>query len=291
MSRRTHGASAVVTGAGSGIGRAFAHEIARRGGRVVCADIDLAAAKATAAAVSAQGVGAAHPVACDVSDLDQVRDLAEAARLWLDGPVDLVVNNAGIATGGGYVEDTSTADWRRTLEINLWGVIHGCQVFTPGLRALGRGGVINVASAAAFAAAPRMGAYNVSKAGVLSLSETMAAELSGTGVRVTVLCPTFVRTNLVNAGRVDDAAAKLANDLMAWVGFSPERVAAMTLDAHDRGRLYVLPQFDARLVWAAKRMLPTVYTYGAGLIGRLLPASAPVAEPAPVAVVSEGVPS
>jgi short-subunit dehydrogenase len=280
MTRRTHDARAVVTGAGSGIGRAFARELGRRGSRVICADIDLAGAKACAAEIVAAG-GWAHPFACDVADLDQVRALHDEATLRLDAPVDLVINNAGIGAGGDVVGGTPIEDWRRTLGINLWGVIHGCHVFTPGLRALGRGGVINVASAAAFAAAPRMGAYNVSKAGVLSLSETLSAELSGTGVAVTVLCPTFVRTNIVAAGRIDEATATLANDLMRWTGFTPERVAAMTLEAHDRGRLYVLPQFDARLVWAAKRMLPTVYTYGAGLLGRLLPTLAPTPEPAP----------
>jgi short-subunit dehydrogenase len=139
------------------------------------------------------------------------------------------------------------------------------------LRAAGRGGVINVASAAGFAAAPTMGPYNVGKAGVMSLSETLAAELSGSGVRVSVLCPTFVKTNVAVDGRITDRSSELAQKLMRLTGFAPERVAVTTLDAHDKGRLYVVPQVDAKAIWLMKRLTPTLYTRGAGLLDRLLP--------------------
>ncbi|SIN37480.1 oxidoreductase ephD [Mycobacteroides abscessus subsp. abscessus] len=152
--------------------------------------------------------------------------------------------------------------------MNLWGVIHGSHVFAPRLRALGRGGIINVASAASFAAAPRMGAYNVSKAGVLALSETLAAELSGTGVAVTVLCPTFVKTNIVDSGIIEESAARLAATAMKWTGVSADSVARECLDAHDRGQLYVLPQFDARFMWQAKRLAPDTYTKALGIAER-----------------------
>lgn len=267
---RTHGSHAVVTGAGSGIGRAFARELARRGGRVVCADVDLATAKDTVAAIEADG-GAAYAVGCDVSVERQVADLADTAEQWLAAPVDLVINNAGIGTGGRVVGETPLADWERTLGVNLWGVLHGCHVFAPRLRAAGRGGIINVASAAGFAAAPKMGAYNVSKAGVLALSETLAAELSGTGVAVTVVCPTFVKTNITNNELIAAAAARAANTLMRLTGVTPERISRVTLDAHDRGRLYVVPQLDAQLIWRAKRLLPVPYARALGLIGRLVP--------------------
>ncbi|GAB3476858.1 SDR family NAD(P)-dependent oxidoreductase [Amycolatopsis cihanbeyliensis] len=267
---RTRAAAAVVTGAGSGIGRAFAMELARRGGSVVCADLDPAAAKDTAAMIEAGG-GRALPTGCDVSIEAQVWDVSETAERWLGRPAGLVVNNAGIGTGGRVVGETPLADWRRTLEVNLWGVVHGCHVFTPWLREAGRGGIINVASAAAFAAAPRMAAYNASKAAVLSISETLAAELAGTGVAVTVLCPTFVRTNIVSGELIDAAAARAAAMLMRLTGSSPDRIARRTLDAHDRGLLHALPQWDARLVWRGKRFFPGGYTRAAGLIGRWLP--------------------
>lgn len=269
-SKRTYGAHAVVTGAGSGIGRAFARELARRESRVVCADIDLAAAEETAAAIKGQG-GEAVAIVCDVANPDDVSELAVAARSWFGRDPDLVVNNAGIGAGGRVVGDSPLDDWRRTLGVNLWGVIHGCHEFLPAMREARAGGVINVASAAGFTAAPRMAAYNVSKAGVVSLSETLAAELSGTGVAVTVLCPTFVRTAIFGGDLIDPAAGRLARQLSGFIGFSAERVARTTLDAHDRGRLYVVPQPDAQLLWHAKRLLPTPYARVTGLLGRFMP--------------------
>jgi len=110
---------------------------------------------------------------------------------------------------------------------------------------------------------------NVSKAGVLSLSETLAAELSGTGVAVTVLGPTFVKTRIVESGRITEQSTQLADRLMRWTGFSPERVARMCLDTHDGGGLYCMPQPDARIGWGIKRLAPTVYTRAAGLANRV----------------------
>lgn len=261
-------AAAVVTGAGSGIGRAFALEIVRRGGRVVCSDINLAAAQETVDLIVASG-GQATAVACDVTKLEEVEALAVAAEAWLEGPADLVVNNAGVGCGGTVVGETPIDDWRWTLNVNLWGVIHGCHVFVPRLRTLGRGGIVNVGSTASFAAAPLMGPYNVSKAGVLALTETLAAELSGTQIAVTALCPTFVKTNIVRDGRIAAGASGAADKLMRWSGVSPEGVVKLTLDRLDRGSLYVLPQFDARTIWRAKRLAPSIYARGAGLIRRL----------------------
>lgn len=266
--KRSRGAAAVITGAGSGIGAAFATELSRRGGRVVCSDVDEGSSQATADAIVAAG-GQATSVRCDVSQLDDVRQLAEAAQSWLGGPPTLVVNNAGVGAGGAAIGDIDMDDWKWVLGINLWGPIHGCQVFTPILRQAGRpAGIVNVGSAAAFGAAPGMAAYNVSKAGVLSLSETLAAELSGTGINVTVLCPTFVKTNIVQAGRISAQSTQLADKLMRWTGFSPERVVRACLDTNDRGGLYCMPQPDARIGWGIKRFTPTVYTRAVGLTNR-----------------------
>ena len=269
--RRSHQARAVVTGAGSGIGRAFALELARRGGRVVVSDVSEARAQAVVAEIEAAG-GEALAVTCDVSDEAQVTELASLAELWFGRAPTLVVNNAGVGIGGSPVGQDRLEDWEWALGINLWGPVHGCRVFAPRLREAGFGGIINVASAAGFAAAPHMAAYNVGKAGVVSLSETLAAELSGTGVHVSVLCPTFVRTNIVTDGRISADASRMATGLMRVSGLSASRVARMALDGHDRGRLYVVPQLDARLIWATKRLVPELYARGAGLLGRLAPA-------------------
>ncbi|CAN3127556.1 SDR family NAD(P)-dependent oxidoreductase [Mycobacterium sp. smrl_JER01] len=271
--KRSQGADAVITGAGSGIGAAFAAELSRRGGRVVCSDIDLGAATATAEAITAGG-GTAIGLHCDVTVADEVHRLADEAQSWFGGPPTLVINNAGVGAGGAVIGAAELSDWKRVLDINLWGPIHGCHVFAPILRAAGRpAGIINVASAAAFGAAPGMAAYNVSKAGTLSLSETLAAELAGTGVHVTVLCPTFVKTNIVKAGAASGAitsqSSDLADQLMRWIGFSSERVARTCLDTLDRGGLYCMPQPEARIGWGIKRFTPTVYTRAAGLATRV----------------------
>lgn len=270
-------ARAVVTGAGGGLGRAFCLELARRGGRVICTDVDEAAAKETVRLIDTQVEGSREAIAvrCDVTDLTEVRLLADAAQTWLDGPPTLVVNNAGIGTGGNPVGDDDLDDWHATHAVNFWGVVHGCHVFTPILRAAGRGGVLNVASAAAFAAAPRMGAYSTSKAAVLALSETVAAETAGSGITVSVLCPTFIRTGIVDAGRISAEASGLAARLMTATGRAPAEIARTALDAHDRGRLHVLPQWEARLLWRAKRVLPGPYTRATGLFTRLATALTP----------------
>ncbi|EFG74521.1 oxidoreductase, short chain dehydrogenase/reductase family protein [Mycobacterium parascrofulaceum ATCC BAA-614] len=266
----SHDASAVVTGAGSGIGAAFAIELARRGGALVCSDVDEAAARRMAGSIIERG-GKATAIRCDVSKFEEVRALAEQSQAWFSGPPTLIINNAGVGAGGAAIGDAPLDDWVWTLGINLWGSIHGCHVFTPILREAGPSprGIINVASAAAFGAAPGMAAYNVSKAGVLSLSETLAAELAGTGVSVTVLCPTFVKTNIVESGRISEESSQLANRLMRWTGFSPDKVARICLDAHDRGELYCMPQLDAKIGWTVKRLAPQAYTRAAGLISRI----------------------
>lgn len=263
----SRGAAAVVTGAGSGIGRAFALEIARRGGSVLCSDINLATAEETVALVEELG-GQAWAFKCDVSKLKQVEELAEEAERVLPGPVSLVINNAGVGVGGKPVGEAPMTDWKWTLGINLWGVIHGCHVFTPKLKQLGHGGIINVASTASFSAAPLMGAYNVTKAGALALTETMAAELAGSGISVTALCPTLVKTNIKANGRIVGESSKLFDRLMDRFGMPPERVVNDALNALDRGDLYVMPQFDARMIWRAKRLIPRTYAMGTGLINR-----------------------
>jgi NAD(P)-dependent dehydrogenase (short-subunit alcohol dehydrogenase family) len=269
--KTSHAASAVVTGAGSGIGAAFAGELARRGGAVVCSDINEAAAQQTVEAITAQG-GKAVAIRCDVSRFDDVGELAERSQTWLGAAPTLVINNAGVGAGGAPIGEVSLDDWHWTLGINLWGTIHGCHVFVPILRAAEPSnvprGIINVASAAAFGAAPGMAAYNVSKAGVLSLSETLAAELSGTGIKVTVLCPTFVKTGIVESGRISPESSELAARLMRWTGVSAAKVARVCLDAHDRGDLYCLPQLDAKLGWNIKRFAPVTYTRAVGLVSR-----------------------
>ena len=244
-------ARSAITGAGGGFGRALALELASRGGHLVLSDISAPAAEETARLALARGAASAKCMRCDVTRLADVEAFADAC----EGPVDLVVNNAGVSSGG-LVGDLPMADWRWTIEVDLFGVIHGCHVFVPRLKKQGRGHVLNVASAAALVCAPRMGAYNVAKAGVVALTETLAAELPGTGVDVTVLCPTFFKTNIVRDGRFADAqTAKMADRLMSR-GRPVEEVVRYALDSVDSGELYALPMADARWLWRLKRAAP-----------------------------------
>jgi NAD(P)-dependent dehydrogenase (short-subunit alcohol dehydrogenase family) len=265
--RRTYGAAAVVTGAGSGIGAAFAHELAARGGRVVCSDIDEAAAARTVDAITAAG-GKATAVRCDVARIDDVRNLAEQAQSWFGGAPTLVINNAGVVAGGNEIGDAPLEDWAWVLGINLWGPIHGCHVFTPILRRAGYGGIINVASAAAFGASPNLAVYSTSKAAVLSFTETLAAELSGTGVRVTAVCPNMVKTNILESGRLTKESADKGSRVMRWTGITPARVARKCLNTHDRGGLYCFPQIDAKVGWRITRLAPAAYTRALGIVHR-----------------------
>ncbi|OUS00615.1 short-chain dehydrogenase [Gammaproteobacteria bacterium 42_54_T18] len=258
-------ANAVVTGAGSGIGRAFATELARRNGKVICSDIDLDSAKETVQHIRNQG-GHALAVRADVSSLSDVEALATQAEDWFSAPVSLVVNNAGVAAGGQNIGGIPIKDWQWTIDINMWGVIHGCHVFAPKLREHGRGGIINVCSTASFASAPLMGPYNVSKAAVLALSETLAAEMRGTNITVTALCPTFVKTNITKGGGITDESASLADKVMSAIGTSPKKIVIKTINDLDKGKLYTIPQLDAQLIWRAKRILPSLYIHGVGLL-------------------------
>jgi len=149
-------ALAVVTGAGSGIGAAFATELARRSGRVVCSDVNEVAAAKTVSTITDKG-GEAVAIACDVSRFDDVQELAAQSESWLGAAPTLVINNAGVGSGGAPIGELPLDDWQWVLGINLWGPIHGCHVFAPILRSAEPSnrprGIINVASAAAFGAA------------------------------------------------------------------------------------------------------------------------------------------
>ncbi|MEI5643374.1 SDR family NAD(P)-dependent oxidoreductase [Acinetobacter baumannii] len=257
-------AYAVVTGAGSGIGRSFAVELAKRGGSIVCADINLEAAKETVKLIEQLGQKA-FAVQCDVGQAEQVQALADQAEQLLDHPVTLIINNAGVGLGGKF-DEMSLEDWKWCMHVNLWGVIHGCHAFVPKLKKLGDGAIINVASAASYTAAPEMSVYNVTKAGVLALSETLSAELRKFNIKVNVLCPTLVPTNIIKNGRIPGRYSKLADHaLMNYAMTTSDAVAALTLNRLDRGQLYTTPQIDAKLFWLMKRTSPTLYAKFLGL--------------------------
>ena len=246
---------AVITGAGSGLGRAMALDLAGRGASLVVSDIDPVSAEQTAGQVRALGADA-EVIPCDVTDRDAVFALIEEVDKRL-GSVDFIANNAGVAVGGPF-EEISIEDWRWVVDINLWGVIHGCQAAIQKMRPQGRGYIVNVASAAGLIAPPAMSAYNVTKAGVVSLSETLFAEYKSQGIRVAVLCPTFFRTNIVESGR-GATSEKEDAQVIRWMERSKVQaadVAKAAIDAVRDGELYVQPMRDGRVAWRLKRAAP-----------------------------------
>jgi short-subunit dehydrogenase len=256
-------ARAVITGAGGGFGRALAIELARRGAHLLLSDVNQQGVDETAAIATVEGARSARTVICDVTRLEDVETLAAAC----DRPVDLVVNNAGVSSAG-RVGELPIKDWRWTIEVDLFGVIYGCHVFVPMLLAQGHGHVLNVASAAGLLCAPRMGAYNVAKAGVIALSETLSGELFGTKVGVTVVCPTFFRTNIARSGRFTDEKTRANAEKLVSGGKTPEVVAKAALASVDRGSLYALPMVDARWLWRLKRAAPRTFSSLAGMAAR-----------------------
>lgn len=221
---------------------------------MIAADIDLDAAEITAAAVRDAG-GEARAVACDVAQEAQVAALAEQADAAYGG-TDLIVNNAGVAVAG-PMAPIPQADWEWIMGINLWGVIYGCRVFIPKFQAQGRGAILNVASAAGLLCTPEMAPYNVTKAGVVALSETLCAELKPDHIGVTVLCPTFFQTNIMQATRSASSNHQhVAEKLMARAKIQAPEVARIALASVDAGQLYSLPHADGQWSWRVKRMSP-----------------------------------
>lgn len=248
---------AVITGAAGGLGRALCLALARRGAHLVASDIDLDGAEETARLVAEAG-GVAHAQRCDVSVFEELEELARFAQREL-GSIDLIVNNAGVAVGGTF-EEIPLADWQWVLSINLWGVIHGCRAFVPRLKQQRSGHILNVASAAGIMSAPEMAPYNVTKAGVVALSETLYNELREFGVGVTALCPTFFQTGLLARTRSQKPElVSTAEALMRRSRVQAPQVAERALAACERGALYCLPMRDAQVGWGLKRLSPEAF--------------------------------
>jgi len=237
------------------LGRALSLDLAGRGASLVVSDIDRASAEQTAEVVRAEGAQV-EVVPCDVSDRDAVFALVDETEKRLGG-IDLIANNAGVSVGGLF-DEISIEDWRWAIDINLWGVIYGCQAAIPKMKAQGSGCILNVASAAGLLTPPAMSAYSVSKAGVVALSETLYAEYRDAGIRVSVLCPTFFRTQIVEAGRGATTQKEDAR-IIRWMERSEVQapgVAKAAIDSLRDGKLYVLPMQDGQVAWRMKRDAP-----------------------------------
>ena len=271
--RRFEGALAVVTGTGSGFGRATALKLAERGATVIGADVDESAAMATADACRAIA-GRAEARRVDVSDVSELEQFAKDLIAELGVP-DVVVNNAGVAISGRVI-DMSADDWDRIVGVNLLGVIHGSRLFAKAMVDRGEGGhIVNVASAAAFGPTPMLTAYGTTKAAVLQLSRSMRGELAPHGIGVSAICPGFSSTNIGRAATYVGLTSaeverrrRLADRALRLRHVPPERVADSILDAVERNRAVVATGGDAHAMRILNRLSPAAADALGAAIGR-----------------------
>ena len=263
MAERNEGMSdfsgkvAVITGGASGIGLAVAEALAREGARLVLADIEQGALDAAVQALSDAGAEVIG-VRTDVADRASVQALAE--RTWQRfGAAHILFNNAGVAVFG-PTQDMSHQDWLWSINVNLWGPIHGVEAFVPRMVEQGEGGaVLFTASFAGIVPNRDLGPYNVTKAGVVALAESLRKDLRGTGIGVSVLCPMRVVTNIDQSARNRPAALGSGGvaetysdeDRAALQGrtLTTAPVAELMLEAMRRNQLYVHTHREAEALF------------------------------------------
>jgi len=264
---RLDGSLAVVTGAGSGIGRATALALAGEGARVVCVDLAVDQAEKTAAACAELGQPA-WAEGCDVASFDEMEALGRRVSDE-HGAVDVVVNNAGVGMSGGLAEMTID-DWRWIRSINLDGVVHGCKVFGPPMLRRGNGHVVNMSSGLAYTISANEPAYVTTKAAVLALSRCLQADWSRQGVGVSAICPGVINTAIISSTRFPGQGAEDRRRMaqrMFRRGHRPETVGRAVIDAIRHDRAIVNVGWEARLGWALHRTAPVGVTQFLARVG------------------------
>ncbi|MCY1483936.1 putative oxidoreductase EphD [compost metagenome] len=257
----------MITGAGSGLGREIALRWAREGARLALADVNEAGLAETLKLVREAG-GDGFTKRCDVRDYSQLTALAQACEEQFGG-IDVIVNNAGVASGG-FFEDLSLEDWDWQISINLMGVVKGCKAFLP-LLTRSKGRIINIASMAALMQGPAMANYNVAKAGVVALSESLLAELKQQEVGVHVVCPSFFQTNLLDSFHGPNAGMKSQiGKLLEGSPISAADIADYIHQEVAKGAFMILPHEMGRAAWALKQQNPqALYDEMAAMAGKM----------------------
>ncbi len=248
-----------ITGAASGIGRALAVELVKRGARVAISDVDEAGLQQTARLVANPNRVTTHVV--DVRDRAAMEAYAQEVGTQFGG-ADVIVNNAGVAARA-TIEEMSYEDLHFVIDVNFWGVVHGVKAFLPLFRRRGGGHIVNISSINAMVPFAKNGPYNASKYAVLGLSETLMQELASEPIRVTCVHPGGIQTNIANTARniTEEESAHFNRIAMT----SPEKAARVILDGVERDRQRVYVGADAKIMATAKRLLPdwTVRVVGA----------------------------
>lgn len=244
-----------ITGAGSGLGRALAIALATDGWTLGLGDINNTAAEATAAMCVTKGA-TAFDYRLDVADAQQYAEVAEDFIKDVGG-IDLLINNAGISGFLGNFEQCSIDNWHWVSSINQMGVIHGCHYFIPYMKSQQQGHIFNIASAAGFVNPPGSSPYNVTKAAVIALSESLYKELYNHKVQVSVAMPTFFKTNIMSSSTGSEAFIKTGNKMVERSGLSADEVAHTMLQQLGNNKLYIILPKSAWYLHLLKRFLPT----------------------------------
>lgn len=257
----------MITGAGSGLGRGLALRWAREGCQLALADVNEAGLAETLKLVREAG-GDGFIQRCDVRDYSQLTALAQACEERLGG-IDVVINNAGVASGG-FFNELLLEDWDWQIAINLMGVVKGCKAFLPLLQK-SHGKIINIASMAALMQGPAMSNYNVAKAGVVALSESLLIELRDEQVGVHVVCPSFFQTNLLDSFRGPTPAMKQqVGKLLESSPISAADIAEYVYAEVAKGSFMILPHEQGRMAWALKQKNPQLlYDEMANMAGKM----------------------
>jgi NAD(P)-dependent dehydrogenase (short-subunit alcohol dehydrogenase family) len=264
----------VITGGGSGLGRRLALDFSKLGWRIALCDIDLERCEETARLMPERNQSIA--VKCDVTKPQEIQSLADTILAkW--GSVDIIINNAGVPVVG-FMEKVSLDDWKFEIDIMLMSVVYGCRTFIPVFKKQGWGHIVNIASLAGIVSLPEMSPYNATKAGVISLSETLRVELRRSNIGVTVVCPTFFKSNLLEKFRyTDKRQLKMADSFFNRFSFSTtENISANIISAIKKNKLFVLPQPDSKFYWYIKRLMPNTFhnfnalLYARGIMDRIL---------------------
>src|SRR4051812_35301394 len=254
------GRTAVITGAGSGMGRALAHQLARRGCPVVIGDVDDAGLAETERSIS----GPVLARRLDVSDREAQLALAGEVREWSPAPLGAVFNNAGV-TLSQTVEGVTDEDFRWIVDINFWGVVHGTKAYLPWLLEQNDGAVVNTSSVFGLIGWPTQATYNATKFAVRGFTEALRHELRGTGVRAVSVHPGGVNTSIVRNARfhVDDlgrdSQEQMQEEFEQVAHLSPDKAARIIVRGVERGRNRILVGNDAYAVDLLQRFVPERY--------------------------------